>query len=152
VEESWENFLSSPLTGINFGTSRDPYFVETATLLSAPTEKGFIITAVLEEIGLIGMAAFLGFLYLMVWRLWRDGNIIGLSVFVGFFILNFGEMTFFSLGGTGLFLWSMVGLAIAIGHVCRDDFLASHPTEASAGGLGAGTRERTKKKAETLKR
>ncbi len=116
VERSWMLFLEHPLTGINFGTSYDPSFSQNATLLTAPTEKGFIPTAVLEEVGLIGAGFFLLFLCSMFVKLYRDENILGIAVFGGFLIQNLGEMMFFSFGGAGLFSWSIVGAGIAVGY------------------------------------
>jgi hypothetical protein len=116
IVQSWDLFVEHPLTGINFGTSTARYFVQHATLLSAPTEKGFMPTAVLEEVGIIGAGFFLIFLGFMFRKLYNDENILGIAVFGGFLIQNLGEMMFFSFGGSGLFCWSMVGAAIGIGY------------------------------------
>lgn len=116
IEQSWSMFLTSPWTGINFGTSTSPYFIQNASLLSAPTEKGFIPTAVLEEVGIIGASFFLVFLFLMFRKLYLEENILGIALFGGFLIQNFGEMMFFSFGGAGLFSWSIVGAGIAVGY------------------------------------
>tara|TARA_B110001469_G_C9647981_1_gene328823 strand:- start:2306 stop:3736 length:1431 start_codon:yes stop_codon:yes gene_type:complete len=116
IEVSWDAFLNHPMTGINFGTSTDPRFAYTATILSAPTEKGFLPTAILEETGIIGTAFFLLFLLLFFYRLYCDENIIGIAVMAGFLFQNLGEMMFFSLGGAGLFCWSIIGAGVAIGY------------------------------------
>jgi hypothetical protein len=116
IERSWDIFMEHPMTGINFGTSLAPYFVMNATLLSAPTEKGFLPTAILEETGVVGTTFFLIFIFLALYRLYSDENIIGLSLFVAFLIQNLGEMMFFSLGGAGLFCWSIVAAGIAVGY------------------------------------
>jgi hypothetical protein len=116
IELSWDIFLKHPATGINFGTSLDPYFVANANLLSAPTEKGFLPTAILEETGVVGTSFFVLFLCLTFIRFYRDENIIGIAVLGGFLIQNLGEMMFFSLGGAGLYCWSIVGAGIAIGY------------------------------------
>jgi hypothetical protein len=116
VERSWYIFLEHPVTGINFGTSLSPGFVMNATLLSAPTEKGFLPTAILEETGVVGTTFFLIFIFLAMYRLYSDENIIGLSLLVAFLIQNLGEMMFFSLGGAGLFCWSVVAAGIAVGY------------------------------------
>jgi hypothetical protein len=116
IERSWYTFLEHPIAGINFGTSVNPWFAANATLLSAPTEKGFLPTAVLEEVGVVGATFFITFLILMFRRLYSEENIIGFAVFIAFLIQNLGEMMFFSFGGVGLYCWSMVGGAIAIGY------------------------------------
>ena len=116
IELSWDIFLEHPVTGINFGTSLDPYFVANASLLSAPTEKGFLPTAILEETGIVGASFFLLFLILTFRRFYQDENIIAIAVLGGFLIQNLGEMMFFSLGGAGLYCWSIVGAGIAIGY------------------------------------
>lgn len=116
IEQSWRVFLDSPLTGLNFGTSTSPYFIQNASAFSAPTEKGFIPTAVLEEIGIIGAVFFIVFLFLLFRKLVQDENIIGFGVLAGFLIQNLGEMMFFSFGGAGLFSWSIVGAGIAVGY------------------------------------
>lgn len=116
MEASWYNFKQQPLTGINFGTSTDPHFIANATLLSAPAEKGFLPTAILEETGLVGTCFFVVFLFLIFRQFYIDENIIGVAMLAGFLIQNLGEMMFFSFGGAGLYCWSMVGAGIAIGY------------------------------------
>lgn len=116
IEQSWYIFLKNPLTGINFGTSVSTYFQENATAFSAPTEKGFMPTALLEEVGIVGTSAFLIFLYFILRKLVQDENIIGLGLFVGFLIQNMGEMMFFSFGGAGMYCWTMVGAGMAVGY------------------------------------
>lgn len=140
IENSWEAFLESPITGINFGTSKDSYFIENASLLGAPTEKGLIVTAVLEEVGLVGASAFLVFVWLLIRSLWQRGNIVGLCGLITMLILNFGEMSFFSFGGVGLFLWSIVILSIVLGNSLRSDIIIEKRRKESFLGFKAGSK------------
>ena len=115
IEASWGSFLQQPLTGIGFGTSVDPLFAATATLFSAPTEKGFLPSALLEEVGIFGALCFVVFLIAFFVHYWKARNIIALGMMACLLLLNFGEMMFFAFGGIGLYCWSMVGAGIALG-------------------------------------
>jgi hypothetical protein len=115
IESSWRIFLQRPWTGIGFGTSIDPQFVANATLFSAPTEKGFLPTALLEEVGIIGALLFAVFLIAFFVHYWKIRNIIALGMMACLLLLNLGEMMFFALGGMGLYSWSLIGAGIALG-------------------------------------
>jgi len=115
IESSWRIFLQQPFTGIGFGTSLDPQFVANATLFSAPTEKGFLPTALLEEVGIIGALSFAVFLIAFFVHYWKIRNIIALGMMACLLLLNLGEMMFFALGGMGLYSWSLIGAGIALG-------------------------------------
>lgn len=118
IDMQLHNFQRSPLTGIGFGTALTAEFAESATLVSAPTEKGFIPTAILEETGLIGTLFFLIFLGCIFAYFIRDKNMPGQGMFITLLATNLGEMTFFSLGGTGSFLWLLVAGGILLGDRC----------------------------------
>ncbi len=118
IEKSLEIFRGSPMTGIGFGTSLAPYFIANATWYTAPTEKGFLPTALLEETGLIGSSLFWVFIALFLIYLLRTRNVSGFGMFVAFLILNLGEMTFFSFGGAGGMCWMLVGAGLALGPRC----------------------------------
>ena len=115
IESSWRVFVQRPWTGIGFGTSVDPLFVANATLFSAPTEKGFLPTALLEEVGIIGALPFAVFLIAFFVHYWKIRNIIALGMMACLLLLNLGEMMFFALGGMGLYSWSLIGAGIALG-------------------------------------
>lgn len=119
---TWNNFLSSPLTGINFGTAYTPGFINNATLLSAPAEKGFIFTAVLEEVGIVGFAAFMAFIVATFSYLYASRNVFGIILLSAFLVTNLGEMIFFSLGGTGMYCWALFATMGIIGkkHIIAD--------------------------------
>ena len=114
-------FKQSPITGISFGTSLDPEFVANATYLTAPTEKGFLPLAVLEETGIIGAFFFVVFLFCMVRYLIVERSLPALGVFAAFLGANMGEMMFFSFGGQGGFMWLIVAGAILLGERCVID-------------------------------
>lgn len=115
---SWENFLKSPIYGIGFQVSTEDYFKRNATLFTAPIEKGFLYTALLEEGGVIGTAMFALFIWLYVRRLMRTRNIPGLAVFATLFAANTFEVGLFAMGGSGTFFWTFAGAATMLGDRC----------------------------------
>lgn len=118
IEFSWRNFLDRPLFGLGFGTSLSEYFVANATLFSAPIEKGFLPTAILEEVGIFGTVPFVVFVFTLAGSLWRRRNAPGLAMLCTFLVCNLGELFIFSFGGWGLFSWMLVAAAILIGDQC----------------------------------
>ena len=114
IEQGYANYLTSPLTGIGFGTAYDPKFVENATWYTAPTEKGFLPTAVLEETGLSGSAFFWGFIICFLIYLIRERNISGFGIFIALLAANLGEMCFFSFGGAGGMCWFLVAAGLVL--------------------------------------
>ena len=117
MQISWENFLEKPLVGIGFGLPSDPVQLVVNYIAGIPfsssSEKGMLITAVLEEVGVIGFAAFL----LLVWSLlqpaFRKLNGPAAAMGTAAFLTNFGESTFYSMGGVGLMIWMMMAYALA---------------------------------------
>jgi len=118
MEFMMANAKTSLLTGIGFGTSYDPKFVQAATWYSAPTEKGFIPLAVLEETGVSGSLFFWSFIALFVIYLIRESNISGFGIFVTFMSANLGEMVFFSFGGAGGMCWFVVAAGLVLSDRC----------------------------------
>ena len=114
----WNHFLQRPLTGNGFGVYPDGKFPTGVTYfkgipISAPVEKGFLPSAVLEEDGLLG-----GILLtlVIVWlgrHAWRNADLRWRAMYVACLGINVGECVFLSPGGIGLFDWLLVGLAIA---------------------------------------
>lgn len=107
---SMKYFDQNPVFGTGFGVSIDPTWVAAnrGSLFSAPVEKAFIITGVLEEVGVLGFIAFCVLCVTVVRHLFRSGNHITLALFVTFLLINFGEMAFFSFGGIGFLYWVIV--------------------------------------------
>lgn len=118
IDSMIHTFKQTPITGISFGTSLDPIFAANATYLTAPTEKGFLPLAVLEETGIIGAFFFAIFLFCMVRYLIAERSLPALGVFATFLGANMGEMMFFSFGGQGGFMWLIVAGAILLGDRC----------------------------------
>lgn len=118
IEKSWTNFQENPLIGIGFGVpselSDDKGLGDNVggIAVSAPTEKGFLPSATLEENGVLGTF----FLVVFVGCLLRDclakKSFATLCLFLACILVNIGEMIFFSLGGVGLFMWLLMGLAL----------------------------------------
>jgi len=115
---SWQNFQENPLFGIGFQVAKTQAFVQQATLFTAPAEKGFLPTAVLEEGGVVGAIAFVLFLTLFLRELVRQRNVPGMVGFITFLATNFGEVSIFSPGGPGAFGWVMVGASMILGDYC----------------------------------
>ena len=118
IEQAYANYLTSPLTGIGFGTAYDPKFVENATWYTAPTEKGFLPIAVLEETGLSGSAFFWAFIICFLIYLIRERNISGFGLFIALLAANLGEMLFFSFGGAGGMCWFVVAAGLVLSDRC----------------------------------
>jgi hypothetical protein len=118
IEFSWRNFMEHPIHGIGFQVAKTDFFIKNATLFSAPAEKGFLPTAVLEEGGVLGASAFVVFLCTLFGGWVREGNVPATVVCFAFVISNFGEVSIFSPGGSGAFGWIMVGAASILGDHC----------------------------------
>ncbi len=107
IEDMWRNIEKRPMTGIGFGiasnpstmrVTRDPIF---NLPVGASIEKGVLPLAIVEEVGVIG------FLLVLLWgwgilrrALKGGGAAVGLLATI--ILLNFGESTFFSVGGMGM--------------------------------------------------
>lgn len=115
IEMSWANFQQSPLIGIGFELSTEQWFQENASIFYAPVEKGFLPTAVLEQSGIIGAVFFVATLIAMIGYLASTMNVPGLVMFIGFLIVNCGEVMYFSVAGHGAFGWLMVAAGILLG-------------------------------------
>lgn len=117
IESQWLNFNANPLFGIGFGVSLDRSFKPvmdplTGLPLSAPAEKGFLPTAVLEETGVFGAIFFIPFLFTLITHaVPRTDDFVLSWVFLASLFVNTGEMIFFSAGGFGLYTWLLIGWA-----------------------------------------
>jgi hypothetical protein len=139
IEFSWQNFLENPVCGIGFGVAKTQHFVQNATLFTAPVEKGFLPTAILEEGGIIGAAMFVVFVVVLIWELMVERNVPGLVVFAAFLATNLGEVGIFAVGGTGTFGWTMFAAAVILGDHCwHPRRLGGH--SGGMGGVDAGRR------------
>lgn len=117
VQTQWHNFLHQPLIGNGFGVYPDGKFpsgvVEFWGIpISAPIEKGFLPTAILEEGGAIGASALA---FLILWlslRAWRNTDLRWRAMYVACLGMNVGECVFLSPGGIGMFDWLLLALAL----------------------------------------
>ncbi|MEX0686535.1 MAG: O-antigen ligase family protein [Balneolales bacterium] len=114
IERSMENFNDNPIMGIGFGI--DSRLIDRSSdqqimgiPLGAPTEKGFLFSAILEEIGIIGTIFFLVFFLGVIKYAFRLPLSSKHGMFLGCLFVNIAEMVFFSFGGSGLFLWLLIG-------------------------------------------
>ena len=110
---SLENFESSPLLGIGFGvptvvqewTYRYATILGVRLLVSVPTEKGNIFSALLEECGILGTLLFAVWLFQFLLRCHEINPPSFLFCPMVVLCLNFGEYSLTSLGGQGLLMW-----------------------------------------------
>jgi hypothetical protein len=117
IKSSWENFIKHPWTGIGFhvASRKEDSYIQESTIygisLSAPTEKGFIFTALLEEVGIFGTLLFLLFLFKLIKPIIKFGDLPSIMLLGVAFFVTFGEMAFFSAGGLGIYIWLWIALA-----------------------------------------
>ena len=103
------NIQEHPWTGIGFGISSTPlnWELERDSIfglpLSAPVEKGVMPLAVIEELGIFGALAVLGWILSLLLRSARAG-VSQLAVIITVLFVNLGESMFFSVGGMGMLL------------------------------------------------
>jgi hypothetical protein len=115
---SLTNFQDNIFTGIGFGVasdpskfnvSRDPYL---GLPIGASVEKGFSIVAALEEVGLIGFTLLIALIgSILRPTLGKQSGIAPSALAFGALFVNFGESIFFSVGGIGLLMWLLLGVA-----------------------------------------
>ena len=120
---SIENFIQHPLIGIGFGVPTSPEDFYKITYdpifnlpISAPVEKSFFFSGVLEEFGLIGTISFFIFYYKWTSMVLRNADsIFTVILFFSIFTLSIFEFQFFSMGNYG-FNWLWLGLITRIAH------------------------------------
>jgi len=101
------NIEKRPFTGIGFGIGSIPEeMVITRDRnfnlpLSAPIEKGVMLIAVVEEVGVFGFLFVLLWLWSIFRRALRKGG-MAVGLFFTIILLNFGEAMMFSVSGMGL--------------------------------------------------
>ncbi len=113
---SIQNFLSNPYFGIGFGV---PSIIEYSNIvydpifnlpISAPVEKAFFFSAILEEMGIIGTLVFLIFYLKMTKIFYRKINLFFLLLlYFSILTLSTFEFYFFSMGTLGSFNWLWIG-------------------------------------------
>jgi O-antigen ligase len=118
VVMEWRHFLNRPLLGNGFGVYPDGTFPSGVTRfagipISAPIEKGFLPTAILEEGGLIGAASLALLILWLARRAWRGTDLRWRAMFVACLAINAGECVFLSPGGIGILDWLLMGVALS---------------------------------------
>jgi hypothetical protein len=113
----WNDFLQKPLLGNGFGVYPDGQFPAGVTYfdgipISAPIEKGFLPTAILQEGGALGGVLLTLVIALLSRRAWRNTDLRWRAMFVACLAINAGECVFMSPGGIGMFDWLLLSLAM----------------------------------------
>jgi hypothetical protein len=116
----WKHFIQQPLTGHGFGVDVGHFNPKnTVTFMgipiASPVEKGFLPVAVLEEIGLVGLAAFIPFFVILILGALGQRDIGLIAMCLSCLLINMGEAVFFSPGFLGGYLWLLIGLSTAAG-------------------------------------
>ncbi|HUN71582.1 MAG TPA: hypothetical protein VMU52_04675 [Steroidobacteraceae bacterium] len=115
--EEWDDFRAKPLFGNGFGVYPDGHFPSGVVRvdgipISAPIEKGFLPTAILQEGGALGGILLLLIIALLWRRTWRNTDLRWRAMFVACLGINIGECVFLSPGGIGIFDWLLLSLAM----------------------------------------
>jgi hypothetical protein len=120
ADQQIRNFQDNPIGGIGFGVSNSnshgfEVVLDSTTGLpvGAATEKANLFLAVLEETGVIGALAFAPFFFLLVQRLARTASLAVAWAGLAALATNLSEVTFFSLGGIGLYTWLVLAWALS---------------------------------------
>lgn len=110
LSSQWENFLASPIIGNGFGVYAGPipannvqYFM--GIPISAAVEKGFLPTALLEEVGILGAIPFLFMMYSIIKLVLKNKAPSWVCMFFASIFINIGEFVFFSTAAMGIFYW-----------------------------------------------
>lgn len=117
VEKSMYYFRQKPFTGNGFQVSDDMINQQRGSLasyISAPIEKGFWPSAVLEEGGVPGLILFSGFLIIAFVMLVRRKAYVAASTLFSITIINLGEFGFFAMSFTGGLQWAIVFAGAAL--------------------------------------
>lgn len=133
IEWQWRNFRAKPWLGNGFGVFPDGEFragiVEVYGIpVSAPVEKGFFPTAILEETGVLGGALFLLLLVMLARQVHRNVDVRWIAAFWAAVIINTGEAVILAPGGVGLYIWIAICIAVASGRL-SDRTELSHALE-----------------------
>jgi hypothetical protein len=118
VFNQWDNFLSSPAIGHGFGVYANGEFPLGVTEfygipISAPTEKGFLPTAILEECGVVGGLLLLLMIAWLARYTWRNPDLRWRAMFVACLGVNLGECVLLSPGGIGMIDWLCLAIALS---------------------------------------
>lgn len=118
IQASYLNYQKNPIFGTGFALPsnaqnlniiRDPIF---NIPVSASVEKGFLATAIMEELGIIGCIAALIFLFSILSWGQIKANACGIGILTAALASNIGEATLLSFGGLGTIIWVFIGLGL----------------------------------------
>ncbi len=126
ISLSWNNFLHSPILGNGFGlpsvrVGQDAVTTIGGLPVSIPYQKGFIGTAVLEEVGVIGLLLLLALIFSQYWSIYKSRNAGALLLFFTVIFVNMGEYIYFASGGIGL----LAHIAVAVALVSAEKTIAN---------------------------
>jgi O-antigen ligase len=115
LSSQWENFLASPIIGNGFGVYAGSvpaksiqYFM--GVPISAAVEKGFLPTALLEEVGILGVMPFLLMMYSIIRLVLKNTAPSWLCMFFASIFINIGEYVFFATNAMGMIYWIIMML------------------------------------------
>jgi hypothetical protein len=121
ILQAINNIENHPVTGIGFGIANSEshdFNLEidsvTGLPIGAPTEKANLIIAIIEETGIIGFIAFAAFFLSFLRVIANSGNIALAWTAITSICTNISEMTFFSMGGAGVYTWIICAIAMAL--------------------------------------
>ncbi len=136
IAECLHDFHTNPLWGTGFQVAADHrllYLRGKLSLFSAPIEKGLLPMMVLGETGIIGMSAFLIFLFLFYHDATSKNYTATITLFTVLLGTNMAEATFFSpSGGGGIFWLFTVGGGFII-DMCLKTANAELPADTAKG-------------------
>ena len=115
IDIALDNFHDSPWIGNGFQVSSKMAYIsadDARTMFAAPVEKGFFVTTILEEGGIIGLCIFVIFLINVYVYYFSRRFICFLTVFTTFLLTNVGEASIFSPSSIGGFGWMLCFLAL----------------------------------------
>jgi O-Antigen ligase len=121
IAQALINIEKNPLFGIGFGVAvsdTHEFKVDlnstTGLPVSAATEKANLPLAVLEETGIIGTIFFALFFSSLLKRISNASNLPVALCALTAICTNISEMTFFSMGGLGLYTWILIAWALSL--------------------------------------
>ncbi len=121
ISSQWNNFIANPLMGTGFGVYPNGMHPNSVSYfhgipISASVEKGFLPTAILEEVGLIGFLLFLNIIYSLGKFVFNDYEVKWVAMFAACLFVNLGESIFFGINGISQWFWVLIALCIAQGN------------------------------------
>jgi hypothetical protein len=136
ILSQWRNFLERPLLGNGFGVYADGKFptgvVEVFGIpISAPVEKGFAPTALLEETGVLGASLFALMMFYLAKEVHKNTDLRWIAAFWAAVMVNIGEAVILSPGGIGLYVWLVIGLCASSGRLNKTFAAIELPSSAS---------------------